>query len=46
MALPNWAILIHQLSGGFEGQANDEIHAGEIVNVRHGLDEIIAKHTG
>jgi ATP-dependent Clp protease protease subunit len=47
MALPNSKILIHQLSGGFEGQATDiEIHAKEIINVRQRLDEIIAKHTG
>jgi ATP-dependent Clp protease, protease subunit len=47
MALPNSKILIHQLSGGFEGQATDiEIHAKEIINVRQRLDQIIAKHTG
>ena len=47
MALPNSKILIHQVSGGFEGQATDiEIHAKEIINVRQRLDEIIAKHTG
>ena len=47
MALPNSKILIHQLSGGFEGQATDiEIHAKEIINVRQRLNEIIAKHTG
>ena len=47
MALPNAKILIHQLSGGFEGQATDiEIHAKEIIDVRGRLDQIIAKHTG
>ena len=47
MALPNSKILIHQLSGGFEGQATDiEIHAKEIIDVRGRLDQIIAKHTG
>ena len=47
MALPNSKILIHQLSGGFEGQATDiEIHAKEIINVRQRLNEIIATHTG
>jgi len=47
MALPNSKILIHQLSGGFEGQATDiEIHAREIIDVRGRLDQIIAKHTG
>jgi ATP-dependent Clp protease protease subunit len=47
MALPNSKILIHQVSGGFSGQASDiEIHAKEIIDVRKRLDEIIAKHTG
>ena len=47
MALPNSKILIHQLSGGFEGPATDiEIHAKEIIDVRGRLDQIIAKHTG
>jgi len=47
MALPNSKILIHQVSGGFSGQATDiEIHAKEIIDVRRRLDEIIAKHTG
>ena len=47
MALPNSRILIHQPSGGFEGQSADiEIHAREIIDVRRRLDEIIAKHTG
>jgi len=47
MALPNSKILIHQVSGGFQGQATDiEIHAKEIIDVRQRLDEIIAKHTG
>jgi len=46
-ALPNAKILIHQLLGGFEGQAADiEIHAREVINVRKKLDEILAKHTG
>jgi ATP-dependent Clp protease protease subunit len=47
MATPNSKILIHQVSGGFEGQATDiEIHAREIIDVRQRLDKIIAKHTG
>ena len=47
MALPNSKILIHQVSGGFSGQATDiEIHAKEIIDVRRRLDEIIAHHTG
>src|SRR6187401_3153474 len=46
MALPNSKILIHQVSGGFQGQATDiEIHAKEIIDVRRRLDEILAKHT-
>jgi ATP-dependent Clp protease protease subunit len=47
MALPNSRILIHQASGGFEGQAADiEIHAREILTLRARIDEIYAKHTG
>jgi ATP-dependent Clp protease protease subunit len=47
MALPNSKILIHQVSGGFSGQATDiEIHAKEIIDIRRRLDEIISKHTG
>jgi ATP-dependent Clp protease, protease subunit len=46
-ALPNAKILLHQLSGGFEGQASDiEIQAREVINVKRRLEEIIAKHTG
>ena len=46
-ALPNAKILIHQLAGGFEGQAADiEIHAREVIQVRKTLDEILAHHTG
>ncbi len=47
MALPNSKILIHQVSGGFSGQATDiEIHAREILDIRSRLDQIISKHTG
>ena len=47
MALPNAKILIHQVSGGFEGQATDiEIQAREVINVKRRLEEIIAEHTG
>ena len=47
MATPNSKILIHQVTGGFQGQATDiEIHAREIIDVRKRLDEIIANHTG
>ena len=46
MALPNSKILIHQVSGGFQGPAADiEIHAKEIIDVRRRLDEIVAQHT-
>ena len=46
-ALPNARVLIHQVAGGYEGQATDiEIHAREVLNLRKRLDEIIAKHTG
>jgi ATP-dependent Clp protease, protease subunit len=46
-ALPNARVLIHQVAGGYEGQATDiEIHAKEVLNLRHRLDEIIADHTG
>jgi ATP-dependent Clp protease, protease subunit len=46
MTTPNSKILIHQVTGGFQGQATDiEIHAREIIDVRKRLDEIIAKHT-
>jgi ATP-dependent Clp protease protease subunit len=47
MSLPNSRILIHQPSGGFEGQAADiAIHAEEILNIRKRLDEIISEHSG
>ncbi len=47
MALPNSRVLIHQVSGGFSGQATDiEIHAREALAIRSRLDEILAQHTG
>ncbi|MHB8243642.1 MAG: ATP-dependent Clp endopeptidase proteolytic subunit ClpP [Solirubrobacteraceae bacterium] len=47
MALPNSRILIHQPSGGFEGQSADiEIHAREILDLRSHIDDIYAHHTG
>jgi ATP-dependent Clp protease, protease subunit len=47
MALPNSRILIHQPSGGFQGQSTDiEIHAREVLALRARVDEIYAKHTG
>jgi ATP-dependent Clp protease protease subunit len=46
-ALPNAKILIHQLWGGFEGQATDiEIHAREAIALKRRIEEIIAQHTG
>jgi ATP-dependent Clp protease protease subunit len=46
-ALPNSKILIHQVSGGFEGPATDiEIHAREALSLRRRLDEILALQTG
>jgi ATP-dependent Clp protease protease subunit len=46
MALPNSRILIHQPSGGFEGQSADiEIHAREILELRRHVDEIYARHS-
>jgi ATP-dependent Clp protease protease subunit len=47
MALPNAKILMHQLSGGFEGQASDiEIQAREAIALKRRMEEIIARHTG
>ena len=46
-SLPNSRIMIHQPSGGFQGQATDiEIHAKEILAVRQRLNEIFVHHTG
>jgi ATP-dependent Clp protease protease subunit len=46
-ALPNSRIMIHQPSGGFQGQSTDiQIQAQEISKVRDTLDEIVSKHTG
>jgi ATP-dependent Clp protease, protease subunit len=47
LALPSSRILIHQPSGGFEGQSTDiEIHAREVLALRARVDELYAKHTG
>ena len=47
MALPNSRILIHQPSGGYQGQSSDvEIHAREILALRARVDDLYAKHTG
>jgi ATP-dependent Clp protease protease subunit len=46
-ALPNSQIMIHQPSGGFSGQATDiDIHAREVLRLRHKLNEIMSLHTG
>ncbi len=46
-ALPNARIMVHQPSGGFQGQATDiEIHAREILALRARLNEIYSRHTG
>ena len=46
-ALPNSRILIHQPTGGFQGQATDiQIHAREALELRERLEEIYASHTG
>ena len=47
MALPNSKILIHQVWGGYQGQASDiEIHAKETIALKRKLEEIMAHHTG
>jgi len=46
-ALPNSRIMLHQPSGGFEGQATDiMLHAQEILNMKKRLNEIYVHHTG
>ena len=46
-ALPHSRVMIHQPLGGAQGQATDiDIHAREILKIRDGLNEILAKHTG
>ena len=46
-ALPHARIMVHQPSGGFQGQATDiEIHAKEILSLRERLNGIYAEHTG
>ena len=45
--LPHSRIMIHQPSGGFQGQASDiDIQAKEVLKLRERLNEILAKHTG
>lgn len=46
-ALPNAEVMIHQVLGGFEGQATDiKIHAERILKMKANLNGILAKHTG
>ncbi|OGL66263.1 ATP-dependent Clp endopeptidase, proteolytic subunit ClpP [Candidatus Uhrbacteria bacterium RIFCSPHIGHO2_01_FULL_63_20] len=46
-SLPNSEIMIHQVLGGFSGQATDiHIHATRILKIKDRLNEILAKHTG
>jgi ATP-dependent Clp protease protease subunit len=46
-ALPNSRVLVHQPSGGFQGQATDiQIHAQEALALRRRVEEIYARHTG
>lgn len=45
--LPNARVMIHQPLGGFRGQASDiEIHAKEILGIKHKLNQMMAEHTG
>jgi ATP-dependent Clp protease protease subunit len=45
--LPNSRVMIHQPSGGFQGQASDiEIHAREVLYLKKRLNEMLARHTG
>ncbi|MBV44400.1 MAG: ATP-dependent Clp endopeptidase, proteolytic subunit ClpP [Rhodobiaceae bacterium] len=47
LSLPNSRIMVHQPSGGFQGQASDiERHAQEILSLRSRLNEIYVTHTG
>ena len=47
VALANARIMVHQPSGGAQGQATDiEIQAREILRIRHRINELMAKHTG
>ena len=46
-SLPNARVMIHQVSGGYRGQASDiEIHAKETLFLKRRLNEIMSKHTG
>ncbi len=46
-ALPNARVMVHQPSGGFQGQASDILrHAEDIMKVKKRLNDIYVKHTG
>jgi ATP-dependent Clp protease protease subunit len=46
-ALPNARIMVHQPSGGFQGQASDILrHAEDIMKIKRRLNEVYVKHTG
>ena len=46
-SLPNSRIMVHQPSGGFQGQASDSLrHAADIMKIKRRLNEIYVKHTG
>lgn len=46
-SLPSSRIMIHQLSGGYQGQASDiDIHATEALKLKEKLNQVMAKHTG
>ena len=46
-AVPNARVMLHQPSGGFQGQASDiDIHAREILKIREQLNQMLANHTG
>lgn len=45
--LPNSRVMIHQPLGGFQGQASDiQIHAQEILTIKHKLNSLLSEHTG
>jgi ATP-dependent Clp protease, protease subunit len=47
LALPNSEIMIHQVMGGFEGQASDiKIHAEHVLKIKDKMNKILAKHSG
>lgn len=47
LILPNARVMLHQPSGGFQGQASDiERHAADIIKMKRRLNEIYAQHTG